>query len=192
MDKILDSAMIFLYKDKELDKDEAEIVRYGLEILLIKLFFSTAILIMSIFMGSFWECIAFLILFPMLRSYAGGYHAKTRIYCFISSMASFALVFALIKLSLKVPFVSVILAVLALVSAGVIWRFAPIDTENKTLDNDEKSVFRKKTIIVMTIEFTISAIAFLFHWTQIQNAALLSVILSGALITVELKRHKTN
>lgn len=185
MDRILTATMNFLCKNKSMDDDEAEIIRYGLELLLIKISFSFAILIMSIFINSFWECLVFLLLFPLLRSNAGGYHASTRTACFISSMLSVAAVLTTIKLSIKFSFISLILVFLSAVSVFLIWKFAPLDTENKPLDNDEKAIFRRRSRIIMFIEIIIAALAYCFDFIQIQNASLLSIILTAGLLTAQ-------
>ena len=40
MDKLLDKTMTFLQKNQDMDQDTADIVRYGLELFLIKTSFS--------------------------------------------------------------------------------------------------------------------------------------------------------
>lgn len=90
MDKILDKTIEFLYKNEDdMDEEKAEIIRYGIEILLIKVIFFGAAMIISLLMHSFWECLIFTVLFSGIRSYAGGYHAYTRTKCFTLSMITY-------------------------------------------------------------------------------------------------------
>ena len=86
MEKILNKIMVFLSKEEELDSEQAEIVRYGLEILLLKSIFFLATLALGLLIGCFWACFLFMAFFVPLRSFAGGYHADTRKQCLIQSM----------------------------------------------------------------------------------------------------------
>lgn len=56
MEKILNKIMVFLSKEEELDSEQAEIVRYGLEILLLKSIFFLATLALGLLIGCFWAC----------------------------------------------------------------------------------------------------------------------------------------
>ncbi len=83
MDKILDKIMSFVYNNEDdMYEEKAKVIRYGLEILLIKISFFAATMIIGAIMHSFWECLVFTALFSSIRSIAGGYHADTRIQCF--------------------------------------------------------------------------------------------------------------
>ena len=59
MEKILNKIMVFLSKEEELDSEQAEIVRYGLEILLLKSIFFLATLALGLLIGCFWACFLF-------------------------------------------------------------------------------------------------------------------------------------
>ena len=63
MDKLLDATMDFLYSNEEnMDDEQAEIVRYGLELFFLKVFFFAATIIIGILMGSFGRAL-FLLLY---------------------------------------------------------------------------------------------------------------------------------
>jgi len=157
MDKLLNHIMAFLYQNEEINEEQSEIVRYGLEIVILKVVFLITTLIVGIFMKSFWECLTFMILFMPLRSYAGGYHAQTRIQCFVQSMLTVTIVIGLLKV-IDI-YISVPLFILSLISLPFIWILAPVDTKNKRLDQDERKSFRRKTRIVLIVEIT-AAIVF--------------------------------
>lgn len=190
MDKFLDMVMKFVCKYNEnIDEDQAEIIKYGLELLTIKVTFIAALLVVGYLMNSFWECLIFIALFSGIRSYAGGYHADTRWKCFIESMLTFAAVLGILKLTEKFLYITVIIAVLAVISAAVIIKFAPVDTENKRLDDDEKRLFRKKTIISLLLETAAAIVSFLIGFKSITCSVMLAVVVTAILMSVELITH---
>lgn len=181
MDKLLDMIMEFVSKNKDFDSDEAEVVRYGLEMFILKAVFSAAALAVGAIMHSFWECLVFIILFSAIRSCAGGYHADTRIQCFIQSVLTFVIVFAVLKV--YTYFIPQLL-VSSVLFAISLWFFSPIDTENRRLSADECRTFRKKTRIFLCIEAIIAVISYLLDFGNISCAVMLAVITSGVLMSV--------
>lgn len=181
MDRLLDMIMGFVSKNKGFDSDEAEVVRYGLEMFFLKFTFSAAALAVGVIMHSFWECLVFIILFSAIRSYAGGYHADTRIQCFIQSVLTFVIVFAVLKVY---TYFMPQLLVSSVVFAISLWFFSPIDTENRRLSAEECRTFRKKTRIFLCIEAIIAVISYLLDFGSISCAVMLAVITSGVLMSV--------
>ena len=86
MNLILDHLMDKLLKDGFAKSEEAEIVRFGLELASMKILISAATIIVAIALDSAPAVIAFMVVYQPLRSCCGGYHAKTRSFCFLASM----------------------------------------------------------------------------------------------------------
>ena len=196
MEKILNKIMVFLSKEEELDSEQAEIVRYGLEILLLKSIFFLAPLALGLLIGCFWACFLFMAFFVPLRSFAGGYHADTRKQCLIQSMLTTLLVLSIIKWSADHPMVLYPLLLLALLSAGCIWMLAPIDTENKRLDASEQQLFKKRTRCMLLIECGFVLILYVLALHTGTCAAMLSISTTGILLSAERlkqmrKKHAT-
>lgn len=186
MDKFLDATMDFLYRNEEnMDEEQAEIVRYGLELFFLKVSFFAATIIIGILMGSFWESIIFTALLSGIRTMAGGFHANTRMQCFIMSMLTFACVLMILKLVAVYNVILIPLTVLAVISSIIIWKFAPLDTENKPLEDDEIAIFRKKARIMLVIEIFISVAAYLIGFVTVACSALLALIVTGILMSAE-------
>lgn len=185
MDMLLDKIMAFITHNRKIDDDEAEIVRYGLEIAVLKTIFFAATLIVSLLMNSFWQFIIFISLFSVLRSYAGGYHAKTQIRCFIQSMLLIIAAVMIINITQKITYIIVPLSVIALAAGAAIWRLAPVDTKNKRLDFDEKVPLRKKTRITLMVEIIIGIASFILNFKIVPCAAALSIIASCVLLLAE-------
>ena len=189
MDKLLDTIMDFVLKNKDIDNDEAEVVRYGLEMFILKAVFSLAALAVGALMHSFWECLVFIILFSAIRSYAGGYHADTRIQCFIQSVLTFVAVFTVLKV--YTDFMPQLI-VSSVVFAISLWFFSPIDTENRRLSDEECRKFRNKTRLVLCIEAVIAVVSHFLNFGSISCAVMLAVITSGVLMSVGYIKEENN
>ncbi len=190
MDKLLNSIMKFLEKHKEMDEEQYEIVRYGLELIVLKVSFFAAAMVVGLIMHSFAECLVFFVFFTLIRCYAGGYHAETRIACFIMSMLTFAAVLGFLKLAAAVPAMIIPAAVLAVLSGIFIWFTAPADTENKRLDDDEKKLFRRKTRVHLCIETVIAVIMLMFGHNGVSCAIMLAQISAAVLVLEEILKNR--
>lgn len=185
MDIFLDKIMDFIIHNRKIDDEEAEIVRYGLEVAVLKITFFAAALVVSLLMNSFWQFIIFISLFSLLRSYAGGYHAQTRIRCFVQSMLLIIVAIMIINISQKNTYIIVPLSVVALAASIIIWQIAPVDSKNKRLDFDEKAIMRRKTRITLMVEIIIGIASYFFNFKTISCAVTLSIIASCVLLLAE-------
>lgn len=185
MDMFLDKIMDFINHNRKIDDEEAEIVRYGLEMAALKITFFAAALAVNLLMNSFLQFIIFISLFSVLRSYAGGYHAKTRIRCFIQSMLLIIAAVMIINITQKITYIIIPLSLIALAAGAVIWRIAPVDTKNKRLDFDEKVHLRKKTRITLAVEIIIGIVSYLLNFKMVSCAVAISIIASCVLLLAE-------
>lgn len=88
-----------------------------------------------------------------LRSFAGGYHAKTPLRCYIFSV----IMLIVVSIGLKYLSVSewVYYAVLLASVLGVLV-LSPVEDINKPLDEMEHKVYKKRAIIIAAIELAFS------------------------------------
>ncbi len=190
MDKVINKLMDFLYKGQEnMSEERYEIVKYGLEILLIKYLFFSAALIIGILMHSFWECLIFIIFLSTIRSKSGGYHADTRIQCFVQSMLTFVFALSILKLESIYKIIIIPLSVLAFCSSIIIWLFAPIDTKNNPLSENEKKRFGIKSKVILCLEMVIAIISYLIGFDGISCSIMLALITTSLLILMGKKKN---
>lgn len=165
-----------------------ELYTYGLKqgiIILINLLTIIAI-------GWMTSTLAYLLVFVVsyipLRSYAGGYHAKTPIRCYIYSsilMLGIAQLGKHIRISEGSSFY--ILYLLSIVAIVVL---APSEAKNKPLDLNESQVFRRRTRIILSVEVVCIILFRNLGWTSVTNYVLIAVITVAAMVTVgELKNY---
>lgn len=130
--------------------DDYEICIYGLEMFLSNLIELAGIIIIGYFLNCLLETVVFIISFSTLRVNAGGYHAKTCLNCFIFiCFLTFGTIFMLDKLT----FLNSIYIILSILTIAfiIILKYAPVDTINKPLCEDEKKKYRKRSIYVFFI-----------------------------------------
>lgn len=185
MDMFLNKIMDFIIHNRKIDDEEAEIVRYGLEMAILKVTFFAAALVVSIFMNSFWQFIIFISLFSLLRSYAGGYHAQTRTRCFVQSILLIVAAIMIINITQKITYIIVPLSVIALAAGIIIWRLAPVDSENKRLESNEKVFLRRKTRITLIAEVIIGIVSYILNFKIVSCAVTLSITASCVLLLAE-------
>lgn len=192
MERILIKIMDFISQNENVEKENCEIIKYGLELFLLKITFFIAILIAAIMINSFWEYLVFFALFYPIRSFAGGYHASTKFQCFVQSMMTILLVLIALKSISIYEFIIIPIAFLTVAAVVIIWKFAPIDSENKRLDEDECILFKKKSRIVLCTEIIFTVGMYMFGLVEISCASMLALIVTAMLLITEIiKSYKS-
>lgn len=189
MDLILNKIMGFLIQHESMNVDEEEIVRYGLEICILKVLFTMCTIVIGILMHSFYECVIFLVFFSFLRTSAGGYHADTRLQCFFESMLSYAVVIALLNIVHSNFYSMLAIFLITLASSVLIWIYAPVDTHNKNLDENDRKYFAVKTKIILCVEIAIALIAVFFMANKIACSSMLAIILTAILLLMGMAKN---
>ena len=174
IDKITQSLTDKIRKEMpDVDDERAEVINYGLQILLgevPKIFIMLAI---AYLLGVFkLSLITFLILMPY-RGASGGFHLKTHIGCIISTCAFYsgtALLAKYIVLSNIAKYILIIL--LAIFGIIMIKLYAPADTEDVPIISKK---IRKQKQILSYISFILGLIISLF----IKNNVISNIIIFG-------------
>jgi len=145
------------------DEDEAEVIVYGMELLISTILEALAILAIGIIAGKTLETLAFFAAFMPLRLNAGGYHAKTHLKCFCGVLMIYA-AFLLIQFLVPLWMVSNLLLIITFVSAIPIFLLAPLPDKNKPIGPIQRKKFRKTSLIIYFIQ---AAIIILLSFTGI-------------------------
>ena len=179
MDKLLDKIIEKMKKYNALtdDRENEEIVRAGLEIIITKAFFVIVIVIVGLLMQCLFESIIFSISFSMLREYGGGYHAETKIKCFVLSFFTLVVALGIITLMNNFQLLMMPMLIISIISVIYILCKAPVDTANKRLDKDEIRVYGNKARVLTVI--LLFAVILLLHF-EINNLAF--AVLTGIII----------
>ena len=182
MEIILNKVMTFIAKDNDFDDDEAEVIRYGLEIVITRAFFAVIIAIIGLLMNCFFESVVFAVSFSLLREYGGGYHAETRKKCFVLSILTLVAALSIIKLAESFQFLTFPIWVIALILVIYILLKAPIDTPNKRFDEDEIKVYGRKARLLTVILLVTAAFLWILNFSDFAFTVLTGIIIQAYLM----------
>lgn len=170
----------YLICKKVIKDDDREIYQYGFEQVLSSLLNIATMLLLGIILGKIYQSLVLILSFMALRSYSGGYHANTPLHCYLLTVMSISAALSIMKFITIDRFICLGLLVL---SSLIIITLSPIGTANKPLDEIEKIIYRKKTIIVWSVETCVAIVFIILDITEIHIAITLAqVIISIALI----------
>lgn len=153
MQKISTGIVDALLENGLIDMEDKDLYIYGVEVVLLKFLHLATMLIIGILLGFFFESALYILLYSILREYAGGYHAKSRFGCYLISWLMMFSVIIILKHSSIIPDVPVYLSVVF--STAVILILAPMSAENKPLDDVEDRHYKRITTLILFIELLI-------------------------------------
>lgn len=127
-----------------IDQQDITIYRYGMEVLLLSLLEIGSILCLAIMVGNFFETLVYFISFIPLRLFAGGYHASTRLRCYLLSLCAYVVFTVLLSCFSKEQHLLFSISVfIAIFSVITIFLFAPVIHANRYCEESERIHFGK-------------------------------------------------
>ena len=135
--------------------DDRELYVYGFNQGLNILLNLITTLVVGLLFRNILELAIFIAAYIPLRSFAGGYHAKTPLRCYIYSIIMLILVSVGMKYLL---FVDMVYYVILAISALIIFVLSPVEGKNKPLDKIEIKVYRKRLLLIMLNELIICVV----------------------------------
>ncbi|KAF5053177.1 regulator protein B [anaerobic digester metagenome] len=175
---------------KGLQEDDKDIYVFGVyqgAILLLNI--CTALLI-GVALNMLLEIVIYLICFLPLRIFAGGYHAKTQLRCYI--MSSFTTVIILLGIQFLQQQESIWEFLSYFVSFGIIWRFAPVADGNKPLLEKEQVNYQKKVRKVLLLLTGIAALTYFLGFNIITTVIEVSVCFLSLILLMGIYKNKTH
>lgn len=169
---------------KIIAEDMFDIYVYGFELLLSFLFNTTIIIIAGILLGRILQTLLFLLIFVLLRSFTGGYHANTYGVCTLVTFMVYGGV--LILSELFIPSL-LFYTILALVGLALMLIFVPIEHPNKRITEKQKRKYKYISLALFLIFITIGAL--LCH-ADIQLNAVVFFTLTADLLLLFVKNRK--
>lgn len=125
-------------------KEDAELYRYGIENGIVVAGNLLASGIFGIVTGRPGLVLVFLLFYASLRSYSGGSHCKSRIGCFLISMAIlFIPVYTYEPVMKNVP--NAVILLIGVLAVVIIIVLAPVESINKPLDEEERRYYARVT-----------------------------------------------
>lgn len=175
-----------LVQNKVISVEEKELFIFGLQQGLIMILNVISSIIVGYLFGMVWQSIVFLAMYIPLRSYVGGYHARTQLRCYLFSMVLISLVLWGIKL---IPWTSFICMVVSMVMGVIIFLFAPRADENKPLDEIETVVFRKRARGIYLVQELLLVIFLIFGWIDIAACFTMTFVAMAFMIFLDILKE---
>jgi accessory gene regulator B len=170
-DKITDS----MVRTGTVANEDKEIYLFGVQQGLTIILNIVTTVIIGLLFDVLGQMLLFTVAYIPLRNFAGGYHASTPQRCYILS----TLLTIIVSLLIKYVYIDMLVFIgLSMLAGTIIVVFAPIANENKPLDELEKKVYKRKTIVICLVEILI---AMLFFGLNILSV---SVCLMWTMVTV--------
>ena len=163
MEKIAKRLTDWLIAKEAVAFDEKELYEYGIFHLLLNIIDTISILLLAVLFHEVMPTVFYIICFCTLRKYAGGYHAKTVFTCYLLTLTAALGMLVLLR---QFDFIAPFQFVLWFISGIIILLFSPIQNVNKILDDIEKVIYQKRTIITWLIQ-TIGMV--LLYWLDFSN-----------------------
>lgn len=168
----------YLLKNKIIESNKLDIYIYGFEILISNMLGFLIGLTLGIAFSQILECLVFLLIFVLMRTYCGGYHAETYLKCNIIFTTNIMIAMLIFKFIVNYPvYFHFMINIICIISIVIL---APVENEYKPITSDEKKRHKKTSIILYLIIFIISSILYFFisKYSIVIDIALISVALS--------------
>lgn len=162
--------------------DEKEIYSYSIEVLLSLIFNLVILSVTAIILKKIPELIIFIMFFSGLRTFAGGYHAKTHIECITISFIIF--IISAMSSTWFIAFGKTIMIIGILASIILVIIYAPTESENKPLNSNERKKFM---IISRGIVILFSVIIIFLYLNKVKtNYIYLTAVVAMAIESLSL------
>lgn len=125
----------------------------------------------------------FMLFFEPLRIYAGGYHAKSRRNCFISSFLMLVAVVSAIRFIPDTAVLYVSIAVIFIFGI-IIWLIVPVETVNKVFEDIEVKVYRRRARLILAVEILVAAVSILLNYYKLSYIISLGLLCTGLLLLI--------
>lgn len=153
----------------------------GMQLTLSMLLNAITVIFIGVVLGVGIDAVIFLLAFMPLRSYAGGYHAKGYVSCYIIT----CMTMTILLLSLRYFRAEYGQGILMLFIASfiIVLLLAPLPDANKPVSEEELKQFKGKTRILLVLESILGIGLLLFHIPQ-GYSVLLAIVMSAMLLVL--------
>lgn len=144
-----------LVRSSVVKAEDVEMYIYGINQILVSVLNVSSALIIGLIFGMFLEVAVFMAAYIPLRIFAGGYHAKTPLRCYIFSV----IMLIIVSIGMKyIPLAEWAYYAILLVAALVVLVLSPVEDKNKPLDEIERKVYKKRAALIAVAELMIGLV----------------------------------
>ena len=160
---------------------------YCYEIMLSTLLNFAAVLLIGLCTGFLAQTVCFMLVFAVLKSNAGGYHAESHLICFAETVGTFLLyrLLAAVIPAGILPYVSIVLIAFAIVTVFIL---APVGTGNKPIGRRQSGQLKRDCCLI--ILFLGAAVFFLLFFSAAQWAFSISFAVAAVSVSLIIGKYQ--
>lgn len=152
-----------LINNGTVQKENKQIYQYGVNQIFNNLLSFISFSLIAVLLKAIPESLVFLAAYIPLRVYAGGYHAKTPLRCWILSNLLLSVVILIVCYA---SISQIWYDIFSSISVFLILFFIPVESYTKPLDEEERNIFRKHGRVILFFEVIIFFFLHLFAWNK--------------------------
>lgn len=144
----------FLCNNLQIDSDMAEVYKYGIEITISSFLNIFWIVAVSMLLSDIAAGLIFLLVFILLRSFTGGYHADTYFKCNAVFILTFLIVYYTGSLVYDLndkEIQALILTVILAIGSVPVMKFTPVENKNKVITKERARLYRRITPVIYIV-----------------------------------------
>nr|WP_329975152.1 accessory gene regulator B family protein [Ruminococcus bromii] len=183
MIKLISSKVARILCEDEKHTDNYELYEYAIYILLSSAFHIATVIVLGLVFNLLTESLVFYLSFIAIRKFAGGYHAKTPVRCYMFSIILYIVSLALIGFICESQYCVIITIILELFYLVCIFAISPLDSNKHPLNLREKRVYRIISFTSSIVLFLLS-LMLLFELKEIGIAVGLGIILVAFVLLI--------
>lgn len=180
----------FIFKNAKLDSELFEVYKYGVEITISSLLNIVLIITAGIVISDVISGVIFLAVFILLRSFVGGYHAKTYFMCNALFLLTYLVVYYInsaLTAFINKELLSRILTVFILLGIIPIIAFAPVKNPYKPLSERHARISR---MIGIAVYILLSIAGLALYYGNIRYGSFTILTLASVLIVIEIIKKR--
>ena len=174
---------------KIITEDMVDIYKYGVEITISSIIGFALVLIIGLIFKSLMQALIFYMVFIILRSFTGGYHASSYLKCNLVFSITASLVIFFSKAATEVQFSTGVINSLFLPALSVFIWLAPIENPNKTIEKKRRIYFKTGSVLAAVILYIFSLVLYIYNHT-FESAIIVTTMFITALMCMITKFQK--
>lgn len=151
---VVDKIIVNLIKNNSIDSADVEIYRFGIEVTILKALHYTSYLVIALCMNKLLEFAVIFGVFYIFRRNTGGFHAKTRIGCYLFSCA----VIFLSLFATEFSFAWRGMMTVSILDLIMLLILSPAQHSNRKLEDEDVAYFRRRLKIISLIFLIVYAV----------------------------------
>lgn len=172
-----------MLKNQFIEEEDLEIYEYGLQIMFLKLIHTCSIFIIGLLLGIAKEITIFMICYSLLRTYTGGFHAKTSLRCIlISFMMVLFIWITLYQIS------DVIMYVGNIISTTIILLNSPVISDGVFAEKVEIERNRRRSVQIVFVLFFLGTFFSIFHIEFVYASIFYSLFFCSLFLVISKRR----